>query len=238
MKKFKVENIFVFGKDSRTATETDLGRIVSNPTNEYHILRHYSKLDSSYSNTLIGKEYDYFDYDQQKFKQSVITPEDIETAYQTKGTKFYSHITGIENPTKLIEYTKAELQKLIEKKSAMWIQKSTYEALMFTIDYPVIVGDQDLVSIEALFKQQQSEVKITPRGSHEGEKSIMIKTITGVQKVSTKRISVEINLMSGKAHAFMTAYPSELAPGFPIPSQAPEEYKYSKQFWDSHVFIV
>lgn len=238
MKKFKVENIFVFGESSRVAIKSDLDLIVANPTNEYHILRHYPPISTSYSDKLIGKDYEYFDYQQQKFLQSNIAPKDIEIAYHTKGTKFHPNVAGIENPKGLIAVIKNELQKRIAEKSIKWIQKSTYDTLMLTFDYPRVVGDQGLLPINMLSKKQQFEIKTVSRGSHEGEKLITIKTISGIPKIPTTHISVEINLMPDKQHAFMTAYPSELAPGFPMPNQYREEYEYSKLFWDTHIFIV
>ena len=238
MKKFKVENIFVFGKSSRIAAEDDLDLIVGTPTNEYHILRHYSPLPESYSNTLIGIEYEYFDYQQQKFLQSKISPEDINAAYQIKGTKFYPNVAGIENPRKLIGFIKSELQKRIAQKSMYWIRKPQFDTLMFTLTYPQVVGDQDLIPIATLSKEQQSKIKTIARGNNEGERSIMIKTISDIPKIPTTHISVEINLLRQKSFAYMTAYPSELTPGFPLSNQYSEEYEYNKQFWNTHVFIV
>ncbi len=238
MKKFHVEKIFVFGESIRFAAESDLDLIVANPTNEYHVLRHYPRLPESYSNMLVGEKYEYFDYRQRKFLSSIISRKDIEIAYQTKGTKFYPRVSGIENPRALIGFIKAGLQKLISAKSMTWIQKPQYDTLMLTMMYHEFVGNQDLVPIHTLPRKLRSKVQTISRGNHEGERSIMIKTITDVPKIPTRCISVEINLMPRQPRAFLTAYPGALAPGFPTPNQYREEYQYNKAFWDTHVFLV
>lgn len=53
-------------KNDVTLTPDDLDKVEINPTNEYHILRHYSYVDAPYIKTLIGKKYWFYDYSQKK----------------------------------------------------------------------------------------------------------------------------------------------------------------------------
>lgn len=100
MKQYKVGDIIVFGKSYKKMELEDLNRFEINPTCEFHILRHFSSVDTEYSNTLVGQEYFYYDHNQNKFIKSAISPEDIEIALKTKGTKFFQNIEGIETPKK------------------------------------------------------------------------------------------------------------------------------------------
>ncbi len=237
MQRFTVENISAFGRSQFPATEADIARVVANPSNEYHILRHYPRLPKEYSDTLVGKSYEYFDYAKKAYLASIVSEEDITTAYQTKGSKFFVNVPGIENPKKLIELIREEFRKRIANGNVFWIQKEMFQLVVFTIDYHHDVGNRDLIPIDSLSSEEQVRVMTVPRGSHSGEKSIMIKTIANIAKRPTKRISVEINVLPNKLHAYLTAYPGEPSPGFPNSNQSPEEYEYSKNFWDNHVFI-
>lgn len=223
---------------SLLATEADVASITANPSNEYHILRHYPRMPVEYSDALLGKDYEYFDYEKNSYVSSTISQDDIEIAYKTKGSRFFENVPGIEDPTKLIELIREEFRKRVVNGDAFWLQKEIFQAVVFTIDYHVVVGYKDLIPINSLSSDEQARVLTVPRGSSGSEKTVIIKTITNISKKPTSRISVKIVRLPNKPEIYLTAYPGEPAPGFPNSNQSPEEYEYSKNFWDNHVFIV
>lgn len=83
-----------------------------NPTNKFHILRHFEFVEEDYKKTLINELYWYYDYSQEKFVASYISKDDIRHALETIGTKFYKNIPGIENPKKLLELIKEKFTAL------------------------------------------------------------------------------------------------------------------------------
>lgn len=234
MKKFTVENIVLFGESSRFVTVADIDLVVANPTNEYHILRHFLHASEGYVRGLIGQEYEYYDHASQGFVLSVIAEKDIELAYQTRGSKFYSGIRGIKNPCEVIALVKKELRERITRGDMVWIQKTTYDFLIFSIEHSKNVGDKDFVVVDSLSNEQQAHIHMIPRSEREG---IMFRTISGVKKFPTNRFVVEIHLLHGKEFAYITCYPGEVGPPFPDPSQSEEECEYNKHYTDTHVFI-
>lgn len=234
MKKIIVENVALFGDSSRAVTVEDIDLVAANPTNEYHILRHYSHVSDEYVKGLIGQEYEYYDPATQGFVSSVITEKDIDLAYQTRGSKFYSGVRGIENPRELITLIKKELRVRIARGDMFWMCKPAYDFLTFSIEYPEYVGDKDFVAVDSLSREQQARIRMVPRSTREG---IMFRVVSGVEKFPTHRFVVEIHHFPGKQFAYITGYPGEVGPPFPDPSQSQEEYEYNKHYTDTHVFI-
>ncbi|MDP2631026.1 MAG: hypothetical protein Q8P56_06515 [Candidatus Uhrbacteria bacterium] len=234
MKKFAIENITFFGDGSRAVVQADCDLLAANPTNEYHILRHYSDMPKAYTDSLVGKEYEYYNYETRGFTSSIISQDDIQTAFQTKGSKFYNDVSGLENPHKIIEYIKEELRARIGQGNMFWICKPTFDFLIFSITYSENVGDKDFVTVDSLSHEQQARIKMVPRSTRE---EVMFRTVSGVAKMSTNRFVVEIHHFPGKQFAYMTAYPGEVGPPFPDSNQSVEEYEYNKRYTESHVFI-
>ena len=234
MEKIIVENIAFYGEDSRSGTDADCDLVVANPTNEYNILRHYLHVSEEYERGLIGKEYEYYDHVSRGFVPSVITEKNIELAYQTRGSKFYSGIKGIENPRELIMVIKKELRERIARGDMFWICKPTHDFLTFSIEYSENVGDKDFVSVDSLSSEQQARIQMVPRSTREG---ITFRTVVGAPKLPTNRFVVQIYRLPEKKFAYITGYPGEVGPPFPDPSQSEEEYEYNKHYTDTHVFI-
>ena len=65
-------------------TIEEIQSIEANPSNEYHILRHFSDIDSQYIDTLLGKDYRFFDYGIKRFTTGIISQYDIDMALETK----------------------------------------------------------------------------------------------------------------------------------------------------------
>lgn len=238
MKKFPVENIFLFGESIRDVVPTDLDCVVANPTNEFHLLRHFMRTTKEYERTLLGQPYEYYDPETKVFKSSTLVEHDLAAAYQTTGTKFYPGVSGLETPRRLITLIRHELSKRVVRRDMHWIVSPHRQVLQLSLSCPEAVGDQDLVVIEDLPVASRERVQRVVRGGHAGERATMIQTVTGIAKQSTRNIAVEIQLVRGRSTAFLTAYPGELSPSFPANGQDPEEYGYNKSFWDQRAFIV
>ncbi|MBI4599960.1 hypothetical protein HY732_03485 [Candidatus Uhrbacteria bacterium] len=234
MKKFVVEHIDLFGERSRPVTDADCDLLAVNATNEYHILRHYSDMAEEYTNSLIGREYEYYDHATRTLVSSIISMDDIPLAFQTKGSKFYGGIKGLENPREIITYVKNELRDRIVRDGLFWICKPTHDFLIFSITHSEHVGGKDFVTVASLTQDQKRNIKTVPRSVRE---EIMFRTVSGVPKMPTNRFVVEINYFPGKEFAYMTAYPGEVGPPFPDIGQSEEEYEYNKRYTDAHVFL-
>lgn len=109
---------------------------------------------------------------------------------------------------------------------------------MFSFHYQKMVGKEDLILISSLSKTEKNKIKKVPQGDHSGENSLYINTIKGLDKPETNIISVQILAIKYLPFYFITSYPSGLGPDFPDANQPKEEYKYNKQYWDNHVFVV
>ena len=77
----------------------NLEKFIINPTNEFHVLRHFRYVDDSYKKTLIGQPYWYYNYSLKKFVSSKISQVDVENALKTIGTKFEKILLAL-NPQK------------------------------------------------------------------------------------------------------------------------------------------
>ena len=227
---YKINDSDTFRKSYAYMRPNDLYKVETNATNEFHILRHFSYVEPEYSKTLVGKNYFYYDYTKNQFVKSIISPEDIEFALQTIGTKFFENIKGIENPKKLLNLIKEKLKLKIESGSISWIPQEKNRVATFSIQYNEKVGEENLIPISNLSEQEKTGIRKMPRSEHPGEKSLLINTITGVEKQSTNIISVEIVENNEFPFYFITAYPSA--------NQNKKEYVDNKNFWDNYVFII
>jgi len=135
----------------------DLYKVEINATNEFHILRHFSYVDPEYSKSLIGKNYFYYDYAKNKFVKSIISSEDVQYALNTKGTKFFENIKGIENPKKLLSLIKEKLKLKIESGSISWIPQEKNRIATFSIQYNEKVGEENLIPISSLVSKKKRE---------------------------------------------------------------------------------
>lgn len=238
MKQHTANHVLVFGASYTAARPKDLKKFAVNPTCEFHVLRHFSAINSTYVNTLVGQEYYYFDYGKNAFVQSVITPKDIQTACKTKGSKFSSNILGLATPREVLTRVQSELEKRIRSQSIGWLEKGNYASAKFCFPYDRVVGDKDVVATSDLSQVERARIQQTPRSDLGSEKSVIINTVTGVRKSKTNTISVEIVKTDALPFYFVTAYPGALGPDFPHPSQSKKEFTYNKKYWDGHVFVL
>ena len=230
IQEIKFNNSFVSEKSYEQMKLSDLDKVEINPTNEFHILRHFSFVDPKYSKTLIGQKYFYYDYAKNKFVKSIISSEDIDFALQTIGTKFFSNINGIEDPKKLLKFIKEKLKPEIENKNIIWTLQGKNKTANFTIRYNKKIGDKNLIPISDLSIQDQKRIRQVPRSKHKGEESLLINTVTDVKMQSVDIISVEIVENNEFPFYFITAYPKS--------NQSGTEPDDKQNFWDNYVFVI
>lgn len=233
IQEIKINNSFVSEKSYEKMNLDDLDKFEINPTNEFHVLRHFSSVDSEYSKTLIGQEYFYYDYAKKQFVKSIISQKDIQSALQTMGTKFFQNIKGIENPKKLLNFIKEKLKLEIENKNISWTLQEKNKTASFTIRYNKKIGDKNLIPISDLSIQEKTRIKTMPRSEHKGEESLLINTITGVKIQSVDIIAVEIVQTDEFPFYFITSYPKSNQSG-----KEYKEYEDKQNFWDDYVFVI
>ncbi|MBT4208906.1 nucleotidyltransferase domain-containing protein [Candidatus Woesearchaeota archaeon] len=226
----EINNSFVSEKSYEQMEISNLDKFEINPTNEFHILRHFSFVDPEYSKTLIGQKYFYYDYSKNKFVKSIISPEDIDFALQTIGTKFFPNINGIENPKKLLNFIKEKLKLEMVNKNISWTLQEENKTASFTIRYNKKIGDKNLIPISDLSIQEKTKIKTMPRSEHTGEESLLVNTITNVKIQSVDIIAVEIVQTDEFPFYFITAYPKS--------NQSGKEYGDKQNFWDNYVFVI
>lgn len=175
-----------------------------NPTNEFHVLRHFSHVDDAYKETLIGESYRYYDYARKKYRESVITEADIENALETIGTKFFEDVAGIENPRKLLELVGEKFPVSDGEDKMEWTADGEGKTASFSFAYGASVG-----LINALPKQAFSadEIKRVKRSRCPGEDDVWVETVSGTELKPTDKIHVEITDTPLLPFCAVTAFP-------------------------------
>ncbi len=185
----------------------NLEKFVINPTNEFHVLRHFKFVDHAYKETLIGVPYWYYDYSQKKFVYSTITKANIENALNTISTKFDKNIVGIENPKKLLELVKNKYQELLSADEILWIDHSEFKTAIFGFNYQYLVGKKNCLNMDDLSEKERVQIKHIPRSKCVGEDEIIVNTISGIELSSTKTIHIQIVETKQLPFYSITAYP-------------------------------
>lgn len=193
----------------------NLNKFEVNPTNEFHILRHFEFVDNTYKKTLINKPYWYYEYSQEKFIASHISEDDIQYALGTIGTKFYKNIPGIENPQKLLKLIKRKLAELNSDNKILWTDRDGEKRFSFTIRHDFPVGDKNVLSMNELSDNDKVNVKQIFRSKCKGEKNILINTVTGLKLEPTNIIYIEMLETKQLPFFAITAFPECLANNIP-----------------------
>lgn len=184
-----------------------INKFTINPTNEFHILRHYKYVDELYKKTLIGQPYWYYDHIQKKFLYSKITQTDIENALQTIGTKFDKDVRGIENPRKLLRLIKSSFQELSSLNKIDWNKNLGYKSTTFAIDYQSPVGQMNCLNLDDVSNIDRSRIRRIFRSKCSGENKIFVNTISNTKLSSTNTIHVEIVDTIQIPFFFITSFP-------------------------------
>jgi hypothetical protein len=213
-------------------------KIELNPTNEYHLLRHFSNVSGDYIQGLIGQKYYYRDYQTCTYKQDQLNSKAIKEALATKGSKFFKNIKGIENPKQLLQLIQFHFD-LIQKEEITWRKEHEEQSFCFIINYPIAVGYKNLISISDLTPTEQKEIKTVARSMNDGENNVMIKTVTGIKVAPIHTITVAVIDISELSFYLVTAYPGDGSPSpdFPNSKQSATDYQQSFEFWSNHVFV-
>lgn len=184
-----------------------------NPTNEFHILRHFEFVKEAYKKTLINKPYWCYDYSQEKFIAARISKDDIQHALETIGTKFYKNVPGIENPKKLLELIKEKFTALESNNKVRWANEN--KCFAFTFKYDAPVGNRNALSINDLSDHNRKNIKSVLRSKCVGENNIMVNTITGIELRSSDMIYVEMIKTEQFPFFVITAFPKCLTSDIP-----------------------
>jgi len=182
-------------------------KFLINPTNEFHVLRHFEFVDDLYKESLINKPYWYYDYSQKKYILTHISKNDIEYALETIGTKFYKNIEGIENPKKLLELIREKFVELISESKIRWTLDGENRVAKFTINHNYAVGMTNVLSINNLTKSDKDKIKSVARSRCLGENKVTVNTISGIELPFTSTIYVEIIETTQIPFYVMTAFP-------------------------------
>lgn len=185
----------------------NLEKFAINPTNEFHILRHFKFVKNQYKKTLINQPYWYFDDTQKKFLCSRISKIDIENALKTIGTKFEKNIAGIENPKKLLGIIEQKFQELKLANKIRWIDNADNKTTIFAFDYILPVGQMSCLSIDNISKKDKVRIKRVLRSKCAGENEVIVNTISDTELSFTKTISAEMFKTKQLPFYVVTAYP-------------------------------
>jgi hypothetical protein len=185
----------------------NLEKFIINPTNEFHILRHFKYVTESYKKTLVGKPYWYYDHNKKKFISSKISNNDIENALATIGTKFEENVSGIESPKKLLEIIETEFRELLKNNKMYWTNTTECEAASFTFNYSFDVGQKNCIDKNTLVEKDRVRIKSILRSKCSGESSVTVNTISNLKLSSTKSIYVEITEIKQLPFYIITSFP-------------------------------
>ena len=185
----------------------NLEKFIINPTNEFHVLRHFKYVDSSYKKSLIDKPYWYYDYAQKKFIASTISQVDIENALTTISTKFDKDVVGIETPKKLLEIIRNKFQELLMENKIRWIDNLESKATSFTLDYQFEVGQINCINKDTISEKDRVQIKPALRSKCIGEDAVVVNTVSSIELASTKTIFVQIIETQQLPFYMITAFP-------------------------------
>lgn len=195
-------------KDSRKKIKLEeIERFEINISNEYHILRHFSHVESNYTESIIGKQYKYYHYWKNHFKSSKIELTDIHLAYNTIGSKFFTNVPWLENPKKVLKLVKSKFLELIKKNVLYWQESGLDQIVSFSFDYWIYVGEKDVILMKELKDTDRKKVIKVQRSNHPGEEDLEVNTLKGFKKNKTSYINVEITKTKYLPFLFVSAYP-------------------------------
>ncbi len=180
---------------------------IINPTNEFHVLRHFKFVNNSYKKMLINQPYWYYNYTQKKFLFSKISQNDVTNALETVGTKFEKNISGIENPNKLLKIIEQKFQELLSTNKIHWIDSSENKIAEFRFNYKINIGKINCLPIEQIPKANRRAIECVLRSNCIGENNITVNTISEIELSYTKTIFVEVKKIKQLPFYLVTTFP-------------------------------
>ena len=180
---------------------------------QFHILRHFSKIDEDYRIELINTSF---------------TNEDINGQLALSGSKFYPGF--VNNPMQLWEKIQCH-EKFLYPDILAWKEKRFLVILFFNQeDYHEGVGEDSLISLDDLLPNEKTLLQKHDRNG------ILVNHV----QIKRSNPSWQVNVVLGKETELFvrTIFPGIYAPPFPDPEgQKTTELIDSKRFWDQHAFI-
>lgn len=229
------DNVRIYGEISTPLTSSEIDGIKPDSTTEFHLLRHFSQVSEQYTQTLIGKEYAYYEGRKGELKKDIITRAKIEEALQIKGSNFYLQIYDFKNPLELIDSIKTKTKTKLKKTEIFWIAQKSREKSIYVLKYPYSIGKIGVVKIDNLEKKEQKKIKKELRGKVAGD-NLYVNVVKGVKASVTNQLVVVLKKEKGII-TVLTAYSGIVAPDFPKNDQEKEEREYNRNWWKRHVFV-
>lgn len=180
---------------------------------QFHLLRHFAKLDKPYVDGLL--------------QTSNYTLAEIEEQLKVPGSKFNYSFTP--NPIVLFNIIKNYLQE--QETKCEWKDNRCEITIEFdTKQYPDGVGVDGIINIEQLIPEELKTLTSTLRFG----KPIMV-----VEKEKVPAWTVNIILLKEREQTMIKSiFPGIYAPPLPdLHFQASEDYQRSLLFWNKHAFI-
>jgi len=181
---------------------------------QFHILRHYTKVDEQYIQKLL--------------QVSEFSKEDIYNQLKIFGSKFHYHFTT--NPE--------HLNKIINQRIShgnhslkQFGTRTIYTFQYTSNEYHDGIGYCNIVSIEELSSEHREKIIEVPRGDE------MIRTITDIKPKPTWEFHMVV--INDNESLVSTVFPGTYAPPFPNrKNQSELEYQNNVQFWNEYVLIT
>ena len=177
---------------------------IINTTTEFHILRHFDKVTDEYVSSLIGQDYFYYDYLKDEMIEKKLTNQEIGFALDTKGSKFDSELTILENPQNVLKF----IQNEIKNYNIKWTKSGENQTTEFQIKFPGNIGYCNLLSISDLTSDELLKVKKINRSNLVGEDSVMVNYLEHKKnKQPTNILNIELVKTPKLPFLWITAYP-------------------------------
>jgi len=215
-------------------TKDDLDSIQASTTNLFHILRHFSSATEDVTDSILGKEYEYYNYQQGRYIESVITDDSIKEAFSVSGSKFGENVTGLENPSVVIETIKKFLEEEMKVCELKWMDAG--EFLKFNLEKVMEkeIGSLGVVDLSTLSGEEKMRVEKKERG---GE-GVFVQTLSNKIPPPTKKLAIGLIKRKDTGKIYVTAYPGVTGgPPFPSSEQNDIDRKISEEYWSRKVFL-
>ena len=188
----------------------EIEKIKLNDLDEYHMLRHFDKIDLSKINN---------------FKSLGFNPTEIKKQLNLSGSRFFAEFAS-DISTLLLFTNKYGFETIEGLNGNILLSISVPKT-----DYPFGIGTLAIVPISELTKSQKSEIYFQlNRGAH-------LPHLKVLEYPKTATYTVVIKKKLDDYH-FITAFPGE--PGMPIPFEGMDQNLHEKclEYWSNHVFLI
>ena len=230
-----IGNLRIYGQPLGKVASEEVSNLVSNPTTELHLLRHFREVPAGYQ--LVGKEKEVFNPKDKTTTKEPITEQDTQKAIDTKGSKLFIGVPGLETPANLVNLVRQEVISQAAQGKLNWYDGGFCKKTYLQIEFPSNIGTDSVVPLASLQPAEISKVTQQVRGKLAGD-DFSVNVIGGHKGVPSNKLSVVIGHIKGEsAPVIFAAYPGSMAADFPRDHQSEAEKAYNKEFWANHGFI-